>query len=97
MGALVNAVFLIALCFTILMEALQRLVTVDPIEEPDLLLVVGGIGLAINLIGLVLFGHHSHSHGGHSHLSNVDDDTGAAKKDDGNIYFVNNSSVWGFI
>ncbi|KAK2153523.1 hypothetical protein LSH36_294g03012 [Paralvinella palmiformis] len=82
LGALVNAVFLIALCFTILMEALQRLVRVDPIEEPDLLLIVGGIGLAINLIGLVLFGHHSHSHGGHSHLSNVEDDMGAAKKDD---------------
>ncbi len=37
----------------------------------DLLLVVGGVGLAVNIIGLFLFQGHGHSHGdegqGHSH------------------------------
>lgn len=40
------------------------------IEDPKLVLVVGGIGLICNLMGLVLFHDHSghgHSHGGHSH------------------------------
>lgn len=74
LGALVNAVFLVALCFSILTEALKRIVEVEKVKNPQLLLVVGVAGLAVNLIGLCLFGgHHGHSHGGgggghgHSH------------------------------
>ena len=37
----------------------------------DLLLIVGAVGLAVNIIGLFLFQGHGHSHGveghGHSH------------------------------
>ena len=67
-GALVNAVFLLALCFTIFVEGLQRLVVTETIENPQLLLIVGSMGLLINIIGLILFGgDHGHSHGGHSH------------------------------
>ena len=58
LGALVNSVFLIALCFSILVEALKRLVEVEPIENPKLLLIVGGAGLLINIIGLFLFHNH---------------------------------------
>lgn len=68
LGALVNAVFLIALCFTIFVEAIQRLTTDDKIEHVEWLLYVGIAGLVINLIGLVLFqGTHGHTHGGHGH------------------------------
>ncbi|CAG5121188.1 unnamed protein product [Candidula unifasciata] len=67
LGALVNAVFLLALCFSILVEALKRLVDMERVENPRLLLIVGGAGLVINIIGLVLFGGHGHSHGGHGH------------------------------
>lgn len=65
-GALYNAVFLLALCFSILVESLQRLVKVEEIENPKLLLTVGALGLLVNIIGLLLFhGHmHGHSHGG---------------------------------
>ncbi|XP_021367583.1 zinc transporter 1-like, partial [Mizuhopecten yessoensis] len=59
LGALVNAVFLVALCFSILVEALKRLVEVEEIDDPKLMLIVGGLGLLINLIGLALF----HDHG----------------------------------
>lgn len=64
LGALVNSVFLIALCFSILVEALKRLVEVEKIENPKLLLIVGGVGLLINILGLALFHNHGHSHGG---------------------------------
>lgn len=69
LGALTNAVFLLALCFTIFVEALERLINPEEIMEPILLIIVGSIGLLVNVIGLVLFsGHaHGHSHGGHSH------------------------------
>ncbi|CAG2258158.1 SLC30A1 [Mytilus edulis] len=67
LGAFVNAVFLIALCFSILVESLKRLVEIEEIKDPKLLLIVGSLGLAVNLIGLCLFHEHGHSHGGGSH------------------------------
>lgn len=69
-GAFVNAVFLIALCFSILVESLKRLVEIEEIKDPKLLLIVGSLGLLVNVIGLCLFHDHGHSHGGggsHSH------------------------------
>ena len=81
LGALVNSVFLIALCFTIFVEALQRLLHFEEIEEPKLMLIVGCAGLIVNLIGLALFhGHaHGHSHGGHGH-SHGDTSGGSEEK-----------------
>jgi len=69
LGALVNSVFLVALCFTIFVEAIQRLSHFDKIEHCDWMLYVGIAGLVINLLGLLLFHQHSHghSHGGHGH------------------------------
>ena len=72
LGALVNAVFLVALCFSITIEALQRLIVLEPIENPMLVFIVGAVGLVVNAFGLFLFhqaGHeaHGHSHGGLSH------------------------------
>lgn len=74
MGALVNAVFLTALCFTIVLEAIERFTNAHEIERPEVLLGVGAAGLVVNLLGLCLFhghagGGHGHSHGGHSHGS----------------------------
>uniref|UniRef100_A0A6J0UTU2 Calcium/manganese antiporter SLC30A10 n=1 Tax=Pogona vitticeps TaxID=103695 RepID=A0A6J0UTU2_9SAUR len=54
-GALSNAVFLAALCFTILVEAVQRLAQPEGIRDPFLILVVGALGLAVNLVGLLIF------------------------------------------
>ena len=65
LGALINSVFLIALCFSILIEALQRLVEPQEIDNPQLVLSVGIAGLVSNIIGLFLF--HDVGHGGHSH------------------------------
>lgn len=76
MGALVNAVFLTALCFTILLEAVERYADPHEIENPQVVVWVGVAGLLINLLGLLLFhghagaGGHGHSHGGHSHGEN---------------------------
>ena len=72
MGALVNAVFLTALCFTIVLEAIERFTEPHEIESPVVVAGVGAAGLLVNLLGLCLFhghagGGHGHSHGGHSH------------------------------
>ncbi|TMW52832.1 hypothetical protein DOY81_002099 [Sarcophaga bullata] len=85
LGALVNAVFLVALCFSITIEAFKRFIEQEKMHSPKLVAIVGAIGLVVNVIGLCLLyehgGHHGHSHGGglrrnHSRLTelaNVDD------------------------
>jgi zinc transporter 1 len=71
LAALVNGVFLLALCFTITLEALERFFStpgapsislglihtysVTDISNPKLIVVVGSLGLISNLIGLSLF------------------------------------------
>ena len=71
LGALVNAVFLIGLCFSILLESLKRIVEPEVITNPILVLIVGTVGFVVNVIGLVLFYRHGHGHsqvgGGHGH------------------------------
>uniref|UniRef100_A0A3B1JPS1 Solute carrier family 30 member 10 n=1 Tax=Astyanax mexicanus TaxID=7994 RepID=A0A3B1JPS1_ASTMX len=54
-GALSNAVFLSALCFTIAVQALKRIIEPERIDKPRLVLIVGSIGLGINIVGLVIF------------------------------------------
>uniref|UniRef100_A0A3Q3GBS2 Solute carrier family 30 member 1a n=1 Tax=Labrus bergylta TaxID=56723 RepID=A0A3Q3GBS2_9LABR len=62
MGALVNAVFLTALCFTIVLEAVERFTEPHEIESPLVVAGVGAAGLLVNLLGLCLF--HGHAGGG---------------------------------
>lgn len=66
LGALVNGVFLVALCVSIFLEAIQRLVEPQEVSNPKFVCIVGSLGLASNLLGLALFHDHSHGHG-HSH------------------------------
>ena len=49
-----------------------RVVKIERIENPLLVVYVGGAGLIINLLGLVLF--HGHSHGHHHHHDHNHDD-----------------------
>lgn len=78
LGALVNAVFLVALCFSISVESIKRFIDVEVIHEPDKVLIVGFIGLLVNVVGLFLLydsGGHGHSHSPNkiSQLSSTDD------------------------
>lgn len=67
LGALINGVFLVALCLSIFLEAIQRFVEPQEVSHPKLVLIVGCFGLASNIIGLFLFHDHGHGHGGHGH------------------------------
>lgn len=60
-----NGVFLVALCLSIFLEAIQRFVEPQTVSNPRLVLIVGCFGLASNILGLFLFHEHGHSHGGH--------------------------------
>ncbi|KAL9599692.1 MAG: hypothetical protein Q9219_003680 [cf. Caloplaca sp. 3 TL-2023] len=68
LGALVNGVFLVALCLSIFLDAIQRFVEPQVVSNPRLVLIVGCFGLLSNILGLFLFHEHGHNHGGgHAH------------------------------
>lgn len=67
LGGLVNGVFLIALCVTIFLDAIGRFFEPQEVSNPKLVLIVGGVGLAFNILGLFVFHQHSHDHGDHDH------------------------------
>ncbi|KAF8510485.1 cation efflux protein [Gautieria morchelliformis] len=71
-ASLINGVFLLALCFSIFIEALQRFFARPDVSHPKLIVVVGCLGLASNILGMFLFHEHSHSHGETSSKSNPD-------------------------
>ncbi|KAI8947205.1 cation efflux protein [Xylaria longipes] len=80
LGAFFNAVFLIALCISIILEALTRFVEPQEVSNPKLILIVGCCGLASNLVGFVVLGGHGHDHGhghgddhSHEHVHQHDD------------------------
>lgn len=77
LGPLVNSVFLVSMCLSILIKAIQRLFEPEPLEDINLLLCVGAIGLLINLLGLFVFGH------GHSHNISHDLDQDMEDDEDG--------------
>ncbi|KAI3318511.1 cation efflux protein [Xylariaceae sp. AK1471] len=84
LGAFFNAVFLIALCISIILEAITRFVEPQEVSNPKLILIVGCFGLASNLVGFVVLGGHGHDHGhghdadhGHEHVHQHDTITAA--------------------
>jgi zinc transporter 1 len=77
---LINGVFLVALCLSIFLEAIQRFVEPQEVSNPKLVLIVGCCGLASNILGLFLFHDHGHSHGGEGHSHGKVDGIGAAEE-----------------
>ncbi|KAI3649445.1 hypothetical protein MP228_005077 [Amoeboaphelidium protococcarum] len=89
LGALVNGVFLLALCFTIIIESIQRFIERPEVDQPWYVLYVGSAGLVVNLLGLVLFHEHSHSHS-HGHSHSHSHSNGANNKKENTLQFVAN-------
>ncbi|KAI1197977.1 cation efflux protein [Nemania serpens] len=68
LGAFFNGVFLLALGLSIFLQSVERFISIRPIESPKLILIIGSVGLALNLLSATLLHeHHGHDHGGHSH------------------------------
>ncbi|KAI4602491.1 hypothetical protein KJ359_009735 [Pestalotiopsis sp. 9143b] len=72
LGAFFNGVFLLALGVSIFLQSIERFVSLQHVEDPKLVLIMGCIGLTINVLSAALLGHdhHGHDHGhGHDHAS----------------------------
>lgn len=63
-GGIVNAMILLTSCFFILIEAINKIIAImekdtsQLLENPIRIVIVGSIGLFINIIGIVLFSQH---------------------------------------
>jgi solute carrier family 30 (zinc transporter), member 5/7 len=66
LAGFVNAVFLVFVALSIVLEGLERLSTPPEIHAAHVL-PVSVAGLAVNLIGLFFFHDAAHGHGGHGH------------------------------
>lgn len=58
LGAIVNCILLLSLCFTIFVQAVKRLITIEPVDKTklNLYILVGIIGLGINVLALIILG-----------------------------------------
>ncbi|KAF1737892.1 Zinc/cadmium resistance protein [Beauveria bassiana] len=66
LGAFFNGVFLLALGISILVQAIERFINISPIEDPKLVLIIGSVGLALNVLVMSFLHEHDHDHG-HGH------------------------------
>jgi zinc transporter 1 len=90
-GGLSNCIFLLALGFNILIEAIERLTDIDEIKETlsngiDEVLIVGCVGLAVNFISLIVvhYGDHGHDHNNNEMRSYISVSSSIDKVDDSN-------------
>lgn len=66
LGAFFNGAFLLALGLSIALQSIERFISIKPVENPKLVLIVGCIGLFLNIISALFLHEHDHDHG-HSH------------------------------
>ncbi|KAM3437127.1 hypothetical protein NHJ13734_004774 [Beauveria thailandica] len=62
LGAFFNGVFLLALGISILVQAIERFINISPIEDPKLVLIIGSVGLALNVLVMSFLHEHDHDH-----------------------------------
>ncbi|KAL5120731.1 hypothetical protein ACEQ8H_001210 [Pleosporales sp. CAS-2024a] len=73
LGAFFNGAFLLALGLSIALQSIERFISIEHVENPKLVLIVGCVGLTLNIISALFLHEHDHDHGhGHGHGRVVD-------------------------
>ncbi|KAM9955508.1 hypothetical protein ACTFIW_008837 [Dictyostelium discoideum] len=88
LGGLTNGCFLLSMSLYVALEAIPRFIRPEPMESGLIFMIVAGSGLAINILGTIVFActgmSHAHSHGGgggHSHGGGGGHSHGGAEKE----------------
>jgi zinc transporter 1 len=63
LGAFFNGAFLLALGLSIALQSIERFISIERVENPKLVLIVGAVGLTLNLISALFLHEHDHDHG----------------------------------
>ncbi|EFX05457.1 cation efflux family protein [Grosmannia clavigera kw1407] len=74
LGAFFNGVFLLALGISIFLQSIERFVALQHVNNPKLVLIMGCVGLSLNIISAAFLHEHSHDHG-HEHAHGTEADT----------------------
>jgi zinc transporter 1 len=53
-GAFFNGVFLLSLALSIFLQSLERFINMEYVKDPVLMLIVGCVGLALNLLSAAI-------------------------------------------
>ncbi|THZ83755.1 cation efflux protein [Aureobasidium pullulans] len=70
LGAFFNGTFLIALGLSIFLQAIERFINIEVVEQPRNVLIMGCVGLLLNVICILVVHDHGHDRGhGHGHGS----------------------------
>ncbi|KAJ6008092.1 hypothetical protein N7540_012068 [Penicillium herquei] len=68
LGAFFNGVLLFGLGISVFLQSIERFVSLQRVEEPKLVLIMGCVGFGLNIISILFLHDHSHGHGqGHGH------------------------------
>ncbi|KAI1461500.1 cation efflux protein [Annulohypoxylon moriforme] len=69
LGAFFNGVFLLALGISIFLQSIERFISIERVDNPVLVLIMGCVGFTLNLLSATLLHElHDHDHGhGHGH------------------------------
>lgn len=60
LGAFFNGVFLLGLGVSIFLQSIERFVSIERVQNPKLVLIIGCVGLALNLLSASFLHEHSH-------------------------------------
>ncbi|CEJ59281.1 hypothetical protein PMG11_07912 [Penicillium brasilianum] len=68
LGAFFNGVLLFGLGISVFLQSIERFISLQKVENPKLVLIMGCVGFGLNLISVLFLHDHGHDHGdGHSH------------------------------
>lgn len=70
LGAFFNGAFLLALGLSIGLQSIERFIDLKHVENPKIVLIVGCVGLTLNIISAAFLHEHDHGHG-HDHGSHA--------------------------
>ncbi|CAK7228132.1 hypothetical protein SBRCBS47491_006800 [Sporothrix bragantina] len=86
LGAFFNGVFLLALGVSIFLQSIERFISLQEVDNPKLVLIMGCVGFGLNVLTASFLHEHDHgdgaSHGGHSHAPNEESGHGHAHVED---------------
>ncbi|KAK5806569.1 hypothetical protein VI817_000827 [Penicillium citrinum] len=68
LGAFFNGVLLFGLGISVFLQSIERFISLQEVENPKLVLVMGSVGFGLNLISVLFLHDHDHDHDhGHGH------------------------------
>jgi zinc transporter 1 len=67
LGAFFNGAFLLALGLSIGLQSIERFIDLKEVENPKMVLIVGCVGLTLNVVSALFLHEHDHGDGGHGH------------------------------